>query len=214
MSIKLRDIPTWYVGLNHQRIAVEDLGRELIQRGFRGMTTPASWLNFTPDHLDRVQEVAGEASIERFARLWRNKQVIDWNDMSCKISTYFTVGENLRYDVRRIPTSQAIRNNIIEMCNELDKVRVAYGSAIIITSGYRDPATNSRVGGVSNSMHLTGLAVDIKPAQGNIYTFQKWIDERWYGRLGYGAKRGFVHLDMKNNKGYMSGGSKGTRWNY
>jgi len=32
--------------------------------------------------------------------------------------------------------------------------------------------------------------------------------------LGYGARRGFVHVDMRNGSGWRSGGEKGPRWNY
>jgi hypothetical protein len=49
---------------------------------------------------------------------------------------------------------------------------------------------------------------------GDIYAFQNWVGERWYGALGWGAKKGFVHLDNRNGKGWMSGGEKGVRWDY
>ncbi|MGV2389627.1 MAG UNVERIFIED_CONTAM: hypothetical protein LVR29_19395 [Microcystis novacekii LVE1205-3] len=36
--------------------------------------------------------------------------------------------------------------------------------------------------------------------------FQSWLDQRWFGALGYGAGRGFVHLDARNGKGWKTGG--------
>ena len=43
---------------------------------------------------------------------------------------------------------------------KLELVRKALGRPIIITSGYRCPTLNARVGGVSTSAHTKGLAVD------------------------------------------------------
>ena len=43
---------------------------------------------------------------------------------------------------------------------KLELVRKALDKAINITSGYRCPALNARVGGVSTSAHTKGLAVD------------------------------------------------------
>ena len=43
----------------------------------------------------------------------------------------------------------------------LDPIRRRYGAPIIVTSGYRCPALNTAVGGVANSHHIIGCAVDI-----------------------------------------------------
>lgn len=49
---------------------------------------------------------------------------------------------------------------------KLELVRKVLGKPIIITSGYRCPALNARVGGVSTSAHTKGLAVDFHSAYG------------------------------------------------
>ncbi len=43
----------------------------------------------------------------------------------------------------------------------LERIRSTLGVPIIITSGYRSPAVNRAVGGVTSSDHLTGQAADI-----------------------------------------------------
>ena len=45
---------------------------------------------------------------------------------------------------------------------KLELARRALGHPIIITSGYRCPALNARVGGAANSAHTQGLAVDFR----------------------------------------------------
>ena len=49
---------------------------------------------------------------------------------------------------------------------KLELVRKALDKPIIITSGYRCPALNARVGGVSTSAHTKGLAVDFRSSYG------------------------------------------------
>lgn len=55
--------------------------------------------------------------------------------------------------------------------NLLDPLRRAWGSAIIVTSGYRCPALNKAVGGVARSVHQQGWAADLKPANGETEDF-------------------------------------------
>ena len=127
---------------------------------------------------------------------------IDWDNFNAKVSRYFTVREVTNGERRRIPHDEQIKANIITLAQELDKVREQWGSAILVNSWYRPPAVNKAVGGASNSQHIYGKAADIRPAQGNLYDFQDWLDnEVWTNRaLGYGAKKGFVHLDLRLGK--------------
>ena len=56
--------------------------------------------------------------------------------------------------------------NIQLTANKLELVRKVLGFPIVITSGYRCPLLNARVGGVSTSAHIKGLAVDFHCAYG------------------------------------------------
>ena len=145
-----------------------------------------------------------KTSEDSVGKTWKE---INWNDFNAKVSKYFTVREVTNGETRRIPTDDTIKQNIFTLAQELDKVREAWGSGVIVTSWYRPPAVNKAIGGASKSQHINGKAADIKPCQGNIYKFQEWLDkEIWQDKaLGYGAKKGFVHLDLRPGR---------IRWNY
>jgi uncharacterized protein YcbK (DUF882 family) len=145
-----------------------------------------------------------------------NTTAINWRDGSQKISKYFTVSEVTKGDPRRIPPAGSqTEKNILALARELDKIRSEWGKPILVTSWYRPPAINSAVGGAKGSQHTNGGAADIRPVNpGDLSRFQAWCDENWFGALGYGARRGFVHLDIRNGKGWRDSGEKGPRWKY
>lgn len=58
--------------------------------------------------------------------------------------------------------------------NVLEPLRRFAGQPIIISSGYRSPALNKAVGGVSNSQHMTGEAADIHIP--SIEIGKKWFE--------------------------------------
>lgn len=141
-------------------------------------------------------------------------QTIDWTNMNAKISKHFKVGEVAKWDYRRLPHNDTVKRNAVLLARELDKLRDEYDHPILINSWHRPLFINRQVGSSDNSQHVRGTAADIRPSYGNIYQFQSWVDRHWYGALGYGAKKGFVHVDIRNGKGWKTGGAKSHRWNY
>lgn len=83
----------------------------------------------------------------------------------------------------------------------LDPLRTIYGAPIKVNSGFRTPEVNRKVGGVSNSQHLRGEAVDITascPIENRKlfqmialdgFQFDQLIDEENYSWLHVSLKR-------------------------
>ncbi|MEL6554538.1 MAG: D-Ala-D-Ala carboxypeptidase family metallohydrolase [Cyanobacteria bacterium J06621_11] len=97
----------------------------------------------------------------------------------------------------RIPVDAGVTQRIVKLCQYMDKVRTFLGNRPIrINSGYRDPATNRRVGGARQSRHLYGDAVDFYVEGENVVeTFQKLKNYHTHGGLAVG--NGFVHIDLR-----------------
>lgn len=109
------------------------------------------------------------------------------------------------------PDERSIKNlkEVVEKL--LQPIRDELGLPIKINSGYRCPALNKAVGGVSTSAHCFGLAVDmVCPTYkgGDVIEFGKWIenylktnnikfDQLIYEHLG--AK--WIHLSYRHRDG-------------
>ena len=86
------------------------------------------------------------------------------------------------------------------LVNILEEIRKRAGDQTLhVTSGYRPIAYNRKVGGVSNSTHIDGLAADIYSEY--ISTEALWeicddvIGDR--GGVGFYPNQGFVHVDIR-----------------
>ena len=126
-----------------------------------------------------------------------------YKNFDAAVSRYFTWGEVWQWDTRRITDSPTILARIRQHALHLDALREAWGSGLIVTSWYRDPATNAAVGGVANSQHLTGGAADLYPSNGQLKAFEDYCVAHWeYGGIGKGVSsgKGFVHLDDRGQR--------------
>jgi hypothetical protein len=66
-----------------------------------------------------------------------------------------------RKGVSNQPTSEHIENMIILANKVFQPIRDHFNVPIYISSGYRSAALNKKIGGVKNSQHCTGEAIDI-----------------------------------------------------
>lgn len=130
---------------------------------------------------------------------------------SGKLGRYFTWDEMLRsetagaYGIENIPgekEEKIIRELVRRL---LDPLRLAYGKPIWITSGYRSPELNKRVGGVWNSQHVKGEAADcVVDDNASVLLGVLLSSELPFDQAILYKKRNFLHLsirpDNKNRK--------------
>jgi len=93
-------------------------------------------------------------------------------------------------------SGQMMKDEILEM---IDKVREIYGKPIHINSGYRTPKHNDAVGGVSNSSHLKGLAIDVAcNTSKDRYELMSIMLDVGFNRIGVSSS--FLHVDIDKSK--------------
>lgn len=100
---------------------------------------------------------ANRKRIKRFRKMGTASKDFSFREFEATDYAQFKYGNIIR-DV-------AVRNNIVELTTQiLQPMRDAWGKPLQITSGYRCPELNAKVGGSPTSAHLAGLAADIRPA--------------------------------------------------
>lgn len=215
MAIDIKDVAKYYAETPNQNKGLELLQVELSRSGLSADSCP--WVIEFRKEPEAPEPEKGKSIAANESERGSYTGVIDWQNPRCFVSKCFTVAEVTQGDRRRIPKKESAEaNNIVRLAKELDKVREAWGHPLGITSWYRPPIINAQVGGVRGSKHTLGLAADIYPlAGGSVHDLQKWLDHRWLDALGFGAKKGFVHIDVRGGGGLDKPGSLGKiRWNY
>ena len=101
------------------------------------------------------------------------------------MAIYFTLKEMTEssmakaYQIDNEPKEEYIKENLKKVMYILDLTRVYIGKPIYINSGYRCKKLNEMVGGVSNSMHIKGLAADFRTTfEPDIETMYNYLNIR------------------------------------
>lgn len=97
------------------------------------------------------------------------------------MKSYFTIKELVisdtakKFGIDNTPTLE-VKQHLQELIDKLlNSIREAWGSSVIVTSGYRCPALNEKVGGAKTSAHLRGYAADLIPGNGQRAKFIKFV---------------------------------------
>lgn len=126
-----------------------------------------------------------------------------------KLTDNFTINE-MTYSVTALankidnrPSVEVIAN-LKGLCeNVLQPLRNHLGCSVIITSGYRCPALNRKVGGKPNSQHLKGQAADLVVPQKNLREVFDYIKNNLpYDQLLYEFNKTdkWIHVSFCSNK--------------
>jgi len=88
-----------------------------------------------------------------------------------------------------------IANRLVEL---LDEASRQLGMPLKINSAYRCPKHNAEVGGVPNSYHTQGLAVDLElPSKfKTLDEFAEFLRRIGFKGIGIYRSKGFVHADL------------------
>ena len=78
-----------------------------------------------------------------------------------------------------------------------DKVRDYFGKPITVSSGRRCTKHNAKVGGVSNSRHLSGKAMDFCVSGMSADMVLTYVQKLPEIRYAYAIDRNFVHMDIE-----------------
>ena len=124
-----------------------------------------------------------------------------------KLEEFLVSDTAIRKKISNVPSWEVVAN-LSRLANFLDEMREAWGSGIRVSSGFRCPALNSAVGGVQNSAHQYGNAVDITPVNGKMAEFEaflkRWLKgKKWDQCIYESSKTGgrWIHFGLYSNKG-------------
>jgi uncharacterized protein YcbK (DUF882 family) len=114
---------------------------------------------------------------------------LSWRELACKDGTPYP--EEFKEDGR-----------VYDLANSFERIRDLYEKPIIILSAFRTPEHNRKIGGARNSLHLEGMALDLRPPKG-ISTKRFYEDIRDYAKFirvqGIGRYNTFVHIDIRES---------------
>ncbi|MBA7497303.1 hypothetical protein ES704_00031 [subsurface metagenome] len=109
------------------------------------------------------------------------------------ISPYFKLSEFACPCCKRVMLHPKLLVKLIELRKILER-------PVYITSGYRCPRYNQKIGGVVNSYHCIGLAADIKVKDINLIELLEICENIDFAGIGFYEKKDFLHLDVRPTK--------------
>jgi len=156
------------------------------------------------NYIDATQAVKDCGYATSLAYVANLRRIIEQNklyELDNKMEDYY-ITPNFKYsefickDGTEVPEDLKIYMEIV--ATELQMLRNEIDKPIIITSAYRTPAYNKKVGGKPASYHLKMQAADIrvpgmKPYDVAIYA------ARYTNFGGFGIANSFLHLDLRGN---------------
>ena len=125
-------------------------------------------------------------------------------NLNFKISELIHSDTSIKHNINNMPDINSLDNMLELICYCLQPLREKIKKPIIITSGYRNSEVNKLVGGVANSQHTKGQAVDFvinRMTVEQIINFIKVNNIEFDQLIGeYNKNSKWVHISyVKNN---------------
>lgn len=101
-----------------------------------------------------------------------------------------------------------------QLVEYLQKIRDYFAAEVEITSAYRCPSYNGRVGGATGSRHTKGHAADIVVngvAPARVAAYAEYIGVKGIGLYETAEDGYFVHIDTRDYKSFWYGQGQATR---
>lgn len=121
-----------------------------------------------------------------------------WNVKHFTANEFFYKGGSNDYLHLNTDPPVALWPNMEHTAKTLETARIRFDQPLTLTSVYRSPGYNKRVGGVSNSQHVKFNAVDIAtPSPAKLYILLMEMRRDGLFKGGLGLYRTFVHMDTR-----------------
>ena len=118
-----------------------------------------------------------------------------FNQGTHQVSEHFEVKEFAQKDYRC--DKILIESELVKV---LEDVRTHFNMPVIITSGYRSPEYNKKIGGVKNSQHTKGTAADIKVKVVQESKVQNYLSSKYPDKYGIGRYNNFTYRDWETDR--------------
>lgn len=127
----------------------------------------------------RIKEVVGN---DEQAITWDDIKYFDRSEFACKCGKYCN---GFPYEMN------------MKLVKVADRVRSHFGAPIIVSSGVRCKTHNANVGGVSNSRHLYGNAMDFCVSGRSASSVLAYVQAQPEINYSYAIDSNYVHMDVK-----------------
>jgi hypothetical protein len=193
--------------------------------GIIGIRTTTAWAKFKAAHYQSDPHIVGQGSIDLliadFADFQGRSHPVPKEERSWEAAVGIVLPSGLKVgsetqivkgipltwgemtkDLKRKPVNKQIEGNIVETAIVFGQIRDKMGMPLSITSGYRPANINRAIGGVFNSQHVQGLAIDFtcNDLRKLLSVVRSVLKERGSGGIGLGMAKGFIHFDIGVNR--------------